>query len=1850
MEPITINNLHESAKETVKDLFKTEVLAATQNDLKHAFRTMFEINDEQLQDLQSYFPTRYVLKNVSKTPKPTPHPILASLNQFSDEDAARTITHLHSNGYKTISIGDSIKPKVYAQHNCVLLNNSRDQYRAKNTAFTSPSANMINYARYNDARSFCSIGAHKCQHSADVAFFMHSMYDISPTEVAQIFDKHSLTKAISYIHIPRSFYHPTLAKLDERIYGTLHDGNKILFNMRDLSFAYAHDFDNWKTWANTTQISYTNNTCITIEIFNRHGPLNIMNLVVTTFKPPTPRIIPLDIYCEDHCLVPDITVALRRSLCKHQNDIPHILVPNHVVNHIMSYVSRVADESYKFTEVAALASGLLRSVKIGSIIYTRKWDVNADEYHRVLLSLFILGAINRRDRTTTISECFNHMKKWRNDIFVLFRQIGCNIIDALQHPFLTPTTGETPAENINSWYLWHYHIRYFKPTTTSLEHKISSPYNQITQGVEDEVYLDGTVDEPEDFADYPDDDSNSTTSSMDINTIEDSLNTQDESITQPILNKSTAYDVTAPVYQINDVTYTSTDDDIPTTAKLDLTNCHMAYERDYIITTDPTNPDNVLHIHRINNAIVSNDNANMLIAIAKMKPAIYTYNTINIIKNIQHMLNIPEVEEITFNNIEEKYPNMIACIPAIEPQQLTEELIACTHPLDVPLNEYFKLNTPDSNILNINEPTPTKKSNPERKRVTFKDFKDHLRVGSLRSGLCMMQSFAEAADIHSDPSGYIRTMYDYIDTYTFNHHNIRYGPSSKVDYFYNGNQDSPVAIHILPALCEYYNVRLLVDGVTPVLIGPELGRPATIFCTKVSSNRYHYTSYPSGGAADKFPQLLDRFLADGQSFFEVSCAPGMCLSYITTAPKYANVKATGGHYSIGLSMMNPPPKARIIPYQSYAQLPDLIPETFDVVFCDAANRVNSEAITNAIVPHLPQFVSVNGILVVKTFTNPHCVWKIAVNFETIETYETNVGQECYYILRNYTPAIEYPENEYLKAYARFHSPITQHRMMLKMDDVKAFAKEFFSEIKVGSDKPRLTGKNRTYNIRACTGVAGSAKTTQLANLLKDEKVCFISPSNQLSIHHTTNFATPSFTPHIALNNLHNYTHVIIDEISMFDVRYVAMIAATFHNIEIYVAGDKHQIPPFADGYAPQTVFDFGVSNNLIYTYAVPNDICKSIREVMKIPIYPKLDRPDGLCTYLGRIEQLIDFPFICLNSDSCEDLKKKGFKVHTISTYQGSREPVVVFYVDAKAVQSKIINQPEYIYTALTRGTSKIVVYGETQYISKYLRINGLVARTYEEISDIRPITDTVLNEPDDEDNSFQYNPTTVFDEKVAKEQAHPQPTIDILKENITPINPPDNPYNHDPNIPAVVTGSLTVKPFNLQPPQKEFRGFVFDKSTKFVKSQVSDDPTVTIDTMVKRYTKRTQKIKPTACRNITDAMEAGLAKACTGSNHNLHIFRLMLKCTPDELRNEYVKYIERLNKKMIGGATSTILNQINSPFDEYNEVMEFINKRQAKYDPEPGFDSKTKAGQGIASMSKRVNLLFAAYACLLLDKCRTIAARFKQRILFATHGSDDEISLQFAALESGTLDCKYVCNDISEWDASFCKPMSDLTARLCGYLGCPKPLIDWFVAYRADWFMVNRNKLHNIALYGKSKQFSGSPFTIAENTLCNAAIMFATFDFKDLQYSAYKGDDMLSKCRDATITTFGEKLFKTTKHKLKVFHTMHGEFAGFIVSRDGCFPDLLRKAAKFFGKVYRNNEHFQEAQKSAFACTSSVHTERHLVEGLAKSAFHYAEILKDANITVGQLRVIFHTLKQCHQFRFAELQPTTLRPLQINQ
>jgi len=554
--------------------------------------------------------------------------------------------------------------------------------------------------------------------------------------------------------------------------------------------------------------------------------------------------------------------------------------------------------------------------------------------------------------------------------------------------------------------------------------------------------------------------------------------------------------------------------------------------------------------------------------------------------------------------------------------------------------------------------------------------------------------------------------------------------------------------------------------------------------------------------------------------------------------------------------------------------------------------------------------------------------------------------------------------------------------------------------------------------------------------------------------------------------------------------------------------------------------------------------------------------------------------------------------------------------------------QPEFVYTALTRCTGKLVLYGNTAAIEKFFRISGTAITTIEELTNVRAFDDLVVETKPPE------NQLTVFKQDVAEDLASEALTIKTLEKVLRPVNPPDMHYMCDPNMPAPQDGVIKTTKDQLQPPLKDNEVYVFPKTHEFIRHQVSDDSRVTVETQVKRYTKKNKRMRHRTEKYSVEMMLRGLSKALYGNDHSIWKLKRHLKCTEQELRKAFMDYLERLNNKMVGGQEQKIWEELGSPMDFYDEVLTFINKRQGKFDMADAFDSKLKAGQGVAAFSKKVNLIFAAYATLLLDKMRQIAKDNGRNIIFATHGSDEDISKQVAFMESISKDgYVYGCNDFAEWDASFLRFLTKVTHTLVTMMGCPPMLIGWFTQYREQWVMININKLGSTVLYGKQKQFSGSPFTIAENTICNCGLVYAIFQIDDEQYSIFKGDDSAIKCKSMKLTDAGKELLARTGHTTKVHCDSVGEFAGFVITPAGLFPDLIRKAAKFFGKAYRDEKHFLEAKESAFACTQVVFDQAHLEMGLRYSVNFY-----EGKVNAEELRTMYYTLKNSQCYKFSEL------------
>jgi hypothetical protein len=66
------------------------------------------------------------------------------------------------------------------------------------------------------------------------------------------------------------------------------------------------------------------------------------------------------------------------------------------------------------------------------------------------------------------------------------------------------------------------------------------------------------------------------------------------------------------------------------------------------------------------------------------------------------------------------------------------------------------------------------------------------------------------------------------------------------------------------------------------------------------------------------------------------------------------------------------------------------------------------------------------------------------------------------------------------------------------------------------------------------------------------------------------------------------------------------------------------------------------------------------------------------------------------------------------------------------------------------------------------------------------------------------------------------------------------------------------------------------------------------------------------------------------------------------------------------------------------------------------------------------------------------------------------------------------------------------------------------------------------------------------------------------------------------------------------------GEFAGFVITEKGLFPDVIRRAAKYLYKVYDSEEHLNEAKMSVAQDMACILDQSALQYGYHALAHHY--------------------------------------------
>jgi len=1578
------------------------------------------------------------------------------------------------------------------------------------------------------------------------------------------------------------------------------------FGMRDESIPYKHLRETWESWMNTTKIS-CENFDIAIEVVRSHGPLRVLRLVRTSkCEGNIYRTVPLYSIFKRHVLVPDIYQACKNGFYVTQNDVNHYAVPENVAGAIMAYAERTADEGYKFHELATYASGLRRRIVVGTTQFQDPWDVHPEEYHRIVISLFVLGAIARSDRTRTISACFNELKNHFHEIPILsraWRKFINRLHAKLRNWQHEKDIGEIVQSDVYEDQVGFYidgfrilPIRDYNISRTEIVKTTSPTVPPELEKLRENVFPNFTwalgLDHPTPAVPF-------------APPLQPSAPPKPITYT-PVKPKGLIVERVARaeacgVIAMPLVVTTLSDEAIAMGLTLPTAPAKTTIAAMVPPPTTPQTPTPTVAISAVQAPVGLTTSVinNPVLKVQNASGAAPTSGPPSIDNNVATTLVFHNSSAVTTQ------------VPKTKPAADNRVVPKTSHKNGTPCSIAPKLLTIPEVDVNVNPGIPRR------------FLSGHCAMKAMHEALTRASLTKSTIDAWLTQCEDVLSLAATTGKYDFN--------QDQVDkYIKTGDyQGSDISAVVLELLAEIYNLKVHVHLATGTNVISSGRHSIHIYW---SGN--HYSSRVSGGAVDKFKSFFAH-IPQGSTILDVSASPG----YFTKMATERGYQLFSAHYKEGSPHTVYEPDFK---YSHHSQLWAHLrasKKKFDVVFIDAARDCDSESLLTDIYKSSVEFVKQGGSIITKTFGNPHYLWADD-KFEDIKLiHVSGTCSERYFQCHTF---MGQGQKRFFTYYDRpgWNRKITEHT--LPYTDNIRFAREFFCD-KMSTFKPKTWNINGVFSISALTGYASASKTTEAMQTYP--KAVFIAPSKELSLKHQKG-GVASYTPHTFFSSDHKQSDtIIVDECFQFPVDYFSLLKTCYPNHRIVALGDVHQTPyvNFNGNRCLKTLENYGVGNNICDVYKVPLDVTDALnrKHSMNIRSHSSVTKAFAFCRESIEKFSGTKIKVICFNGESAAKLRAKGINASTITTYTGSRDAVVVFYVDSASVMSQLANRPKYIYTAVTRAERQLVVTGDFDYIAKYYNIHGSNMMTFEEISNVYNFHQVIL--PNESEM-----PVTVAT-GLAKGTTTQHHAETILKGTLSPANDPDclNIGVAKLDIAPVECGTLSAPTDALRPSGKTTPCYRLT-SNRFAKHQLSNNNLEAVQTLVKRYARGyPAKRDPRSDAYTTQELMGGLCKALYGNEHSVRRLKRDLHVSPEFLAQRQGEYMEALQLKI--NTNPAAYEDLKKPFEIGRERLGFFNKRQTKFDPKEGFDTSDKVGQGVAATSKRINVLFCGYARGLLDRMREVLRNNNRDVILATHDSDAGLNATCTSLfQKHPNATNFTCNDFSEWDASWRGCFTEFTCTLLRYMGCPKPLVEDYKLFRDDWIMTYMTAFGNVTLSGREKQFSGNPFTICENTLGNMALCFSIFEVRDMQYAMFKGDDSVIACRSCVLSHKANDILGYTGHKLKLHNSPIGEFAGWFLTDEGLFPDVYRYAAKFLDKMYRDEEHFKEVVMSLQERCAAVRNEAQLRVGASVCAAYYSQVFGNGKVSVEDAISLFYFIKDSRNVKFSTLTLHNMESLQL--
>lgn len=1719
------------------------------------------MNSMEYETATKLFSPRPVIYNKSKSQlKHINHPVAALLNHYANQECINEASRFKT----SIDIGGSPLRTPKNTHMCVLIDDMRTDARYTECAFNqlnlenNPKYNFTNYL--SNKHAYCIQGAQNCHYAAEYAYAVN-VYDITFEQIAHIFVNHKLIVLDIWMFLPLSLIKEEYVT-DKDIYTVRHmpDG-KSYFHLNDNSNMYVHNTKNWLTYLTVTTIK-CRNFGITVEHKKQHGTFTQIRFTRTTLtNGPIHRCIQVASKVDD-VLIPDMIYYINQSRSAKDPFLQSYLVPKKLLSRIVAWATGCLDTQYNYNNFASYMTSIMSDVKFTSgnktIMIHEGFDPEFLEGERIKQSLFIILSILRFKRTKDIQKAFKEIKNSYTDGF------WSGIWEGFKQQMLT-------------WWV-DFEFKVFDKKDhfhkDKLHHifdiQIKYPKDQYCKGV---VTFNISTNQHWRIKFIKDE--------YDLSDAHTTYETFEEVIKPTPITHEELIDITDHYKVI-------LDDRLPTCLDIEYNppgdgKCglhaltHIAHKeiiapigrrykhqnKVYKIGKDwyeDLDLAFMAYLHGLNLKIHADGKLVGIIgkapyACLNVQNGHWTVNKCYCDEHIQYVgeyKNIPIQPNATYVNCAN--------------ENLTDGAGQALEFSKV-FNGYAKNIKKPIDVTNLSEYTKDKIKVYLFQAVAFKCSKEkdfravHVRLHQIFQHL-------ETHCLQTDSVAYLPLIGTGLyrnDLCCFKTVLNQYKFKKIICFRDDKQQDD----FMKTSSCRHGGFKVILRDEESYNIIPKIVDDFEDF-TRLPHQ------YPYQHLDQKFDDIIAALSQHTDTQFsyvyDLSCAPGFFYNrymekhqntgLFLNVKQYINAYYTGSYsstlgkfkhtivpdfcynnFATFLSNQSGRPEDTLYIYDNYVtteQVHEIMSFMDDKdVLITKTNAQNDklQEIYNTIINagmHLATFISDYSPprsfeMYIIVFADKRMQHNIDIKnvtqssiIEDIMAHKNNIVAQDTSCNCDQSKALELINCNVRFDFSKDTIPLYQKQIV---DSFKLFNKEFDENLLDMSDIEPI-------NIQCVNGIAGASKTSTFVRTTCHNCTTIISPyksvTDQCKMDNINSYTFMIYLHDIITKKRKTTPYIVVDEVFALSAMYLSTLKKYAPSSIIVGCGDSKQID-YRNYSGNQECYQIEQYKPYITT---SNRCPQFIIDVVKkyIPDAKTTSKVRGNIEIVHDIDTILDNAqgqlILCFTQKTKEELKLKGpdCKINTVNAVQGMTAPTVRLYLgDLHGIQK---DKVRYIYTALTRTTTKFVLYGSDNLIEETYQILGTEMEKILHAHNIIPVATVEFEKEEIKDKKHTHVTS------LGKHESTDNGVDAILKKIYIPANPDHMRRNiigyKSDVLPQMYSGKLKVSDTFLRNEDTTIPGKRISDNN-YLQYHANINKKQKLETAVSRYMKQGKHIKKSFIdryiKGFNKFMKPGWEKKMRWEIAHLNKFKYVTNylkklqtkyanCKEmrnlfteeqiqeentawldtilileddesidnntytnfykdiaanqskldefDDLKKNFRKHTLDVIKYLIESNTNKI-KDLQKPWqDTYHRLVQFHLKTQPKEIREPEFDAQYKAGQGVSAWSKLLNVLFSSFTRCYTD----LVGKYVLDNVQLSYGKPDTNLQEFFQQYSKQLNSpnyKKMMADFSEFDSSQEEKGILSSVIIFKNLGFDDKMMDFYMSMRSSWSLYTQGTSNNL-------------------------------------------------------------------------------------------------------------------------------------------------------------------------------------------